>query len=102
MHCNFIPLVLNTCNAKKKLHFCSPLLNIEKFILQETSQNFMEYMSLKMLPKKQFWNIRKISTHRVQNPMKKIEIDEHFMSYYSVKRISIKIFHQKCFYFLES
>ena len=44
----------------------------------------MEYMSLKMLPKKKFWNIRKILTYRVQNPIKKIEIDEHFVSYYSV------------------
>ena len=43
-------------------------------------------LSLKMLPKKkQFWNIRKRLTYRVQNPMKKLEIDEHFVSYYSVK-----------------
>ena len=51
MHYNLIPLVLNSYRAKK-LDFCLPLLNIEKFILQETSQHFMEYMSLKMLPKK--------------------------------------------------
>ena len=52
MHYNFISLVLNSYRAKKKLNFCSTLLNIEKFILQEKSQNFMEYMSLQMLPKR--------------------------------------------------
>ena len=55
MHYDFIPLVLNSYRAekkKKKKKICSPLLNIEKFILQETLQNFMEYMSLKILPKK--------------------------------------------------
>ena len=51
MHYNFIQLVLNSYRAKKKKN-CSPLLNIEKFILQEMWQNFMEYMSLEMLPKK--------------------------------------------------
>ena len=72
MHYNPIPLVLNSYGAKKMS--CPPLLNllnIGKFILQETSQNFMEYMSLKMLPKKSNFGIyKKILTYRVQNPMK--------------------------------
>ena len=55
-----------------------------------------------MLPKKQFWNIRKVSTYRVQNPMKKIEIDEH-VSYTSVKRelffLIMEYLHQKCIFF---
>ena len=85
-----------------------PLLNIEKFTFQKASQNFMEYVSLKILPKKkkQFWNMRKISIYREQNQMKKIEIDEYFLSYYSVKEelffLNMEYLHQKCFYFLES
>ena len=39
----------------------------------------MEYMSLKCSQKNQFWNIRKLSTYRVQKSMKKFEIDEHFI-----------------------
>ena len=61
MHYNPIPCVLNSYGAKKMS--CPPLLNllnIGKLILQETSQNFMEYMSLKNAPqKKQFWNMQK-------------------------------------------
>ena len=57
MHYNVIPLVLNSYRTKKKKKkkkkkICSSLLNIKKFILQETPQNFMEYISLKILPKK--------------------------------------------------
>ena len=99
MHYNFIPLVLCSYRAKK-LNFCSPLLNIEKFILQETSQNLWNICHLK------YWNIQKISTYKVQNLMKKIEIDEHFVSYYSVNGelffLNMEYLHQKCFYFLES
>ena len=79
---NFI--LLNSYRAKKII-FCSPLSNIENFI-QETLQKFHGIRChLKCSQEKLFWNIRKISAHRVQNPMKKIEIDEYFQSYYSVK-----------------
>ena len=61
---------------------------------------------LKCSQKKQFWNIRKISIYRVQNQTKKIEIDEYFLSYYSVKEelffLNMEYLHQKCFYILES
>ena len=52
VRCIIISFHWFSSNIVKKSFFCSPLLNIEKFIFQKASQNFMEYVSLKMLPKK--------------------------------------------------
>ena len=47
-----------------------------------------------------------MSIYRKQNPMKKIEIDEHFVSYYPVKGelffLIMEHLHQKCFCYLKS
>ena len=65
----------------------------------------MEYMSLEMLPKKAISEYTKNIILYSAKSSEEIELDEHFVSYYSEEGelffLHMEYLHQKCFYFLE-
>ena len=98
MHYNFIQMVLNSYRTKKNV----PLY----WILKNSFSKKCDKISWNICQKKAISEYTKNIILYSAKSSEEIEIDEHFVSYYSEEGelffFNMEYLHQKCFYFLES